>query len=85
MAFAGRIGQRLQAAQDVAVAEHSQALPVLRDHEARVSEVFDAMVPHTPGRAVQVTDYEGWVAGTVAADRAQLDVSARLTRDAETG
>jgi hypothetical protein len=85
MAFAGRIGQRLQAAQDIAVAEHSQALPVLRDHEARVSEAFDAMVPHTQGLAVKVTDYEGWVAGTAAADVAHLDVSGRLTSDAETG
>lgn len=85
MAFARRIGERLRAAHDAAVGLHTQALPVLRDHEARVTEVFDAMVPHTRGRAVSVTDYAGWVAGTSAADMAQLSVTGRLSSDAEAG
>jgi hypothetical protein len=78
MAFAVRIGERLQAAQNVAVVQHSDALPVLRDHEAKVREAFDALVPHAVGRPLNVSDYAGWEAGTVAADMAQLDASGRL-------
>ena len=81
MAYALRIGERLQAADETAVAEHAAALPVLRDHQARVADAFEAMVPHTVGRGVNITDHAGWEAGTAAADLALLDVHGRLAGD----
>lgn len=82
MAFAVRIGERLQAAHDTAVSDQPGALPVLHDHDILVREAFDAMVPHTEGRAVTVSDYAGWEAGTTAADLALLDVNGRLEAEA---
>jgi hypothetical protein len=78
MAYATRIGERLRQVDEEAVADTPGALPVLRDHEARVAEAFEALVPTEQGRSVRVTDEAGWVAGTAAADLAQLDVRDRL-------
>ncbi len=78
MAYATRIGERLRAADEVAVARAPGALPVLRSHEHRVTEAFEAMVPTAPAKSVSVTDRGGWVAGTAAADLAQLDIGDRL-------
>lgn len=85
VAYAIRIGERLRAASADAVAERQEGdlLPILRDHEKTVSAAFDAMVPHTVGRATSVTDGEGWAAGVAAADLASLDVHGRL--DQRTG
>ena len=58
-------------------------LPVLRDHETRVEQAFDAMVPHTLGRSTSVSNGEGWAAGLAAADLALLDVNGKLP--AQTG
>lgn len=81
VAYATRIGERLRAASADAVAdsEKGDLLPILRDHEKTVSVAFDAMVPHTVGRATSVTDGEGWAAGVAAADLALLDVNGKLT------
>ena len=78
-AYATRIGERLAAA-SVAAARASgvDLLPVLRSQEARVSEEFDRLVPHTVGRSARVSNGEGWVAGLAAADLAVLDVNERL-------
>ncbi|MCK9822374.1 DUF2786 domain-containing protein [Nocardioides cavernae] len=71
-AYASRIGERLREASD-ATACAGGHLPVLRSQEERVAEEFDRLVPHTRGRAVSVSNGEGWRAGRVAADLAQLD------------
>jgi hypothetical protein len=80
MAYAVRIGERLQAAEAEAVrAERDdRLLPVLRDHRVRVDEAFDAMVPHTEARAPSISNGEGWYAGLAAADLALLDVNGKL-------
>ncbi len=78
MAYATRIGERLQAADETVAANTPGALPVLHDHESRVAGVFEAMVPTQRGRSVRVTDHAGWVAGTTAADLANLDVRDQL-------
>lgn len=80
IAFAVRIGERLRAETEAVAAEDaSRLLPVLRDHEAKISEAFDDMVPHTVGRAPSAHSGEGWAAGVVAAELAQLDVRSKLT------
>lgn len=84
LAFAARIGERLRAATESVATEAmvtgdvQRLLPVLRDHEVRVSEAFEAMVPHTVGRATRIKHGEGWTAGRAAADLAQLDVNGKL-------
>jgi hypothetical protein len=81
MAYAARIGQRLRAATEAVAADDTASfLPVLRDHESRVSDAFDAMVPHTAVRATSISNDEGWVAGLAAADLALLDVNGKLHR-----
>jgi len=87
VAYAVRIGERLQAATADVVTEHDsdRLLPVLRDHQEKVSEAFDAVVPHTVGRATSVTDGEGWAAGLAAADLALLDVNGKLSRERHAG
>ena len=79
-AFAVRIGERLEqvAKEAVAAEDTGGLLPVLRDHESRVGDAFDAVIPHTTGRSTSVTDGEGWAAGHAAADLAQLDVNDKL-------
>jgi hypothetical protein len=78
--LAVRIGERLeQVSKDAAEAgDAGGLLPVLRDHQARVDDAFDAVVPHTTGSSSSATDGEGWAAGHAAADLAQLDVTGRL-------
>lgn len=82
-AYAARIGERLRAATDAVAVEHGgRLLPVVLDHEARVSAAFEAMVPHTVSRATSITDAEGWAAGVAAADLALLDVNGKITERA---
>lgn len=76
-AYASRIGERLREASD-ATARAGGHLPVLRSQEERVAEEFDRLVPHAPGRLASVSNGEGWRAGRVAADLAQLDVNRGL-------
>jgi hypothetical protein len=80
LAFATRIGERLRAETEAVAAEDaSRLLPVLRDHEARISRAFDHIVPHTVRRGPSANSGDGWAAGVVAAELAQLDVRSRLT------
>jgi len=81
LAYAGRIGERLRAAtSEVTTSEEAErALPVLRDHEARVAAAFERMVPHTVEKTSNITDAEGWAAGLAAADLALLDVNGQIS------
>lgn len=78
--YAHRIGERLSAATEAAAGEHDASLlPVLRDHETRVTEAFEAMMPDTVARPTEVSHGEGWAAGMAAAELALLDVNGRIT------
>lgn len=80
MGYAVRIGERLRAATEAATQEQGASmLPVLHDHEERVTEAFHALVPTTVRRSREISNGEGWVAGAAAADLAQLDVRERIT------
>jgi len=83
VAYANRIGARLQEAADAALAEAdrehgSSLLPVLaRQHdevEAAVAELFPELVH----QRIPVSDRGGWVAGSAAADLADLVVQPQL-------
>jgi len=79
-AYAIRIGQRLteateQASSDaIAEAGNDRLLPVLAARDDAVRRAADAMFRETVGRDVRISDREGWVSGTAAADLASLDV-----------
>ncbi len=84
VAFAARIGQRLEAVQERAVAEAAAAhgdalLPVLASRSSAADETVDEIFPTLVGRRTAATDYEGWVAGTAAADLANLTYQPELS------
>lgn len=81
-AYASRIGERLRASTEAAEGDRQALLPVLRDHEARVTAVFEALMPATVTRQTNISDGEGWAAGLVAADLALLDVNGRVVEQA---
>lgn len=78
MAYANRIGERLQEATDTAVeearVEHGESvLPVLASQEEAAEEARDEAFPQL-GRARPITtrNAAGWFAGRAAADQARL-------------
>lgn len=74
-AFAVRIGERLTASTEAAVASYGSALvPVLARQDAAVAEEYERLFPHvTSGsRRRRQLDARGWDAGTRAADAAVL-------------
>jgi hypothetical protein len=79
-AFAVRIGERLTASTDEAVASYGAALvPVLERQEAAITTEYERLFPHvtTGSRRRRQLDARGWDAGTRAADEAVLP-AARL-------
>jgi hypothetical protein len=77
LAYAYRIGERLQAAEAAARAEATEEygpalLPVLADRSAAVDAARDAAFPGAVRRSVSVTNAAGWAAGSAAADLASL-------------
>lgn len=77
LAFATRVGQRLEAADREVVAEADRdhgggVLPVLASRAAAVEAHLDQLFPDLDHRRVVVRDAVGWQAGTAAADRARL-------------
>jgi hypothetical protein len=80
LAYAGRIGERLQEATETMTAgQGKDLLPVLRDHEEKVAEAFEASLPHIVLKETTFSNPEGWTAGVVAADLALLDVNGKIT------
>jgi hypothetical protein len=78
MAYAQRIGERLQAttaATQAAVPEEDagRLLPVLMKREEQVDALFTKLFPNTTTRRTRITNGAGWEAGLTAADQAQLD------------
>jgi hypothetical protein len=82
IAYAHRIGQRLNEAEASAEAEsdQTQLVPVLAARSRAVEEEFDRMFSHTFTKSAAVSNAHGWNAGRAAADRADLGVDReRLT------
>jgi hypothetical protein len=74
IAYATRIGQRLDTATDEAAAAYGSALvPVFARQEAAVGEEYDRLFPHVKSSVVgRNLNRRGWEAGTDAADRAVM-------------
>ncbi len=76
LAYATRIGERLNTARDAgtaAVADPARLLPVLAARERVVDELFESMFPQSVSRSFSVGNAAGWHAGRAAADLAVLD------------
>ncbi|ADB29649.1 hypothetical protein Kfla_0527 [Kribbella flavida DSM 17836] len=85
MAYAQRIGERLQATADAArsavpAADRDRLLPVLSRREQQVDALFTRLFPETVTRRTRITNGAGWHAGLTAADLAQLDTHRPVTR-----
>lgn len=83
VAFAIRIGRRLESAEDATVAvateTHGNALvPVLTSRVHAADEAIAELFPHVGRRGAHATNPEGWMAGTLAADLASLSVQPEL-------
>lgn len=78
MAYAQRIGERLQATTDATRAavpevDAGRLLPVLSKREEQVDALFTKLFPETVTRRTRITNGAGWNAGLTAADLAQLE------------
>jgi hypothetical protein len=85
MAYAQRIGERLQAAAAstqaaVPEADADRLLPVLTRREEQVDALFTQLFPKTTTRRTRITNGAGWEAGLTAADQAQLDARRQVRR-----
>ena len=77
IAFALRIGERLEEAAAASVAEAvaergDDLLPVLASRDAEVEEAFDRAFPHRRSTGYRINDDRGWHAGRAAADVAAI-------------
>jgi hypothetical protein len=72
ISYATRIGERLHKANEVT--DDDRLLPVLRDREEAVDELFDSLFTATVERSVSVSNTAGWHEGRAAADVANLGV-----------
>jgi uncharacterized protein DUF2786 len=85
MAYAQRIGERLQAAAAatqaaVPEADAGRLLPVLTRREEQVDALFSKLFPNTTTRRTRITNGAGWEAGLTAADQAQLEARRQVRR-----
>lgn len=83
IAFAVRIGDRLEAAREATVSAaletHGKALvPILASRVHAADEAIAELFPDLSQRGAQATNREGWVAGTLAADLASLSLQPEL-------
>jgi hypothetical protein len=76
LAYANRIGQRLNEAESTAETEvdKDRLLPVLAARSRAVEEEFERMFSATYTKSTRVSNASGWQAGHAAADRADLGV-----------
>ena len=73
MAYAARIGERLDRATRHEIAQHGDLLPVLRGRDLQVREAATKAFPRTVrARGSRVYSLEGWESGRAAADEANL-------------
>ncbi len=83
VAYAGRIGSRLREANDAATAVADEALgnrllPVLARQEEQLDAAVGTLFGELGELNFSLTDMAGWVAGTAAADMAELAVHEKL-------
>ena len=79
VAYAARIGERLDAADHTATAAarsvpQERLLPVLAARSQAADEMVDRLFPRMASRPVSVSNSAGWTAGRAAADQARFDV-----------
>jgi hypothetical protein len=73
VAYAARIGERLDRATRHEIAQHHDLLPVLRGRDLQVREAMTKAFPRTvKARGSRVDSLEGWQSGRAAADEANL-------------
>ena len=75
LAYAQRIGERLQSADERVVASSggtAALVPVLTRHREKVDATCEALFPQTVARGGNVNNPQGWWAGLAAADQAQF-------------
>ena len=73
VAYAARVGERLERATRHEIARHADLLPVLRDRDLQVREALRKSFPRTvKARGSRVDSLEGWESGRAAADEAEL-------------
>ena len=73
IAYAVRIGERLERATRHEIARHTDLLPVLRSRDVQVREAMNRAFPRTVrARGSRVDSVEGWESGRAAADQAKL-------------
>lgn len=83
VAFAIRIGHRLEAVGETTVAAATETLgsalvPVLASRVHAADEAIAGLFPNVGRRGAHATNREGWMAGTLAADLASLSVQPEL-------
>lgn len=83
VAFAIRIGHRLEAVGEATVAAATETfgnalVPVLTSRVHAADEAITELFPDLGHRGSRATDREGWLAGTLAADLASLSVQPEL-------
>jgi hypothetical protein len=73
VAYAVRIGERLEQTTRHEIEQHADLLPVLRNRDVQVREAMDKAFPRTVrSRGSRVDSLEGWESGRAAADEAKL-------------
>ena len=73
IAYAQRIGERLERTTRHEIAQHSDLLPVLRSRDLQIQEAVSRAFPRTVrARGSRVDSLEGWESGRAAADQAEL-------------
>ncbi len=73
VAYAVRIGERLELTTRREIAQHSDLLPILRGRDIKVREAMDQAFPRTvKARGSRIDSLEGWESGRAAADEANL-------------
>jgi hypothetical protein len=82
-AFASRIGKRLQEARAATVDAVStelgtSVLPVLASKERKVESEYERLFPHVSTHSTSVSNHAGWIAGSVAANSAVIDVREQI-------
>jgi hypothetical protein len=83
VAYAWRIGERLRVTSDAIADEvasrESDLLPAIVRREQRVEDAVARAFPQAERRSISFSNAQGWRAGTIAADSADLSVGPRLT------
>jgi hypothetical protein len=73
VAYAVRIGERLEQTTRHEIEQHTDLLPVLRNRDVQVRAAMDKAFPRTVrSRGRRVDSLEGWESGLAAADEAKL-------------